>query len=141
MNINAVCFPICIVLLDFARQLDRTSDVSAVQVELRVEVLVSCDGRGVVRTGTLGHVTLSGNTAGAISAGVHQRKLQVVWVDVILWRLLPHCELCVVQQFPGRTAEESLSLCRNNDGTSSSSSTSIFCPIRRAGHTSGASVI
>lgn len=140
MNINAVCFHSRIILLDFARQLDGTSDVSAVQVELRVEVLVSCDGCGVVRTRTLGHVTLSGNTEGAVSAGVHQRKLQVVWVDVILWRLSPRCELCVVQQSPGRTAEESLSLCRNNDGTSSSS-TSIFCAVRMAGDTSGASVI
>lgn len=50
----------CVVLLDFAGQLDRTSDVTAVQVELRVEVLLSCDGRGVVRTGTLGHITLTG---------------------------------------------------------------------------------
>lgn len=50
----------CFVLLDFAGQLDRTPNVATIQVELRVEVLLSCDGRGVVRTGTLGHVTLTG---------------------------------------------------------------------------------
>lgn len=44
--------------LDFARELDWTSNVSAIQVELWVEVLVGCDGCGVVGTGTLGHITL-----------------------------------------------------------------------------------
>lgn len=47
------------ILLDFTGELDGASDVPAVQVELRVEVLVCCDGCGVVRTGTLGHVALS----------------------------------------------------------------------------------
>lgn len=59
MNINAVCFHGCIILLDFTGELDGTSDVPAVQVELWVEVLLSCDGCGVVRTGTLGHITLT----------------------------------------------------------------------------------
>lgn len=45
--------------------------------------------------------------------GVDQRKLQEVWADATL-RLLPRCELYVVQQSPGRTAEESLSLRGNN---------------------------
>lgn len=47
-----------IVLLDFTAQLDGPSDVSAVQLKLGVEVLLSGDGGGVVRAGTLGHVTL-----------------------------------------------------------------------------------
>lgn len=41
--------------------------------------------------------------------------MQEVWVDVML-RLLPHCELYVVQQSQGRTAEESSSLRGNNGG-------------------------
>lgn len=36
-----------------------------------------------------------------------------------LLRLLPHCELYAAQQFPGRTAEESLSLSGNNAERSS----------------------
>lgn len=46
--------------LDFTGELDGAADVPAVQVELRVEVLLGCDGCGVVRTGTLGHVALRG---------------------------------------------------------------------------------
>ena len=89
MNINTVRFHGCLILLDFAGQLDGTSDVPSVQVELWVEVLVGRDGCGVVRTGALGHVALTETqTGGVISDGVHQKKLQVVWVDVILWRLL-----------------------------------------------------
>jgi len=53
------CFHGFIIPLDFAGKLDGTSDVPAVQVELWVEVLVGCDGCRVVRTGTLGHVTLT----------------------------------------------------------------------------------
>ena len=49
------CFP---VPLDFAGELYGTSDVSAVQVELWVEVFLGCDRGGVVRTGTLWHVAL-----------------------------------------------------------------------------------
>lgn len=45
--------------LDFTGKLNRTSDVSSIQVELRVEVLLSCDGCGVVRTGALGHIALT----------------------------------------------------------------------------------
>lgn len=47
-----------VVLLDFTGQLDGPADVSAVQLELGVEVLLGGDGGGVVRAGTLGHVTL-----------------------------------------------------------------------------------
>lgn len=49
----------CTTPLDFAGELDGTSDVPAVQVELRVEVLLGRDGRGVVGAGALGHVTLT----------------------------------------------------------------------------------
>lgn len=48
-----------IIPLDFTRELDRTPNVPTVQVELRVEVFLGCDGSGVVRTGTLGHVALT----------------------------------------------------------------------------------
>lgn len=47
-----------VVLLDFTSQLDRTADVTTVQVKVWVKVLFSCDCRGVVRTGALRHVTL-----------------------------------------------------------------------------------
>lgn len=51
-------FALCILPLNFAGKLDGASNVAAVQVELRVEVFLSCDGCGVVRTGALGHVAL-----------------------------------------------------------------------------------
>lgn len=54
-----MCFHGSAILLDFAGKLNGTSNVAAVQVELWVEVLLSCDGRGVVRTGALRHVTLT----------------------------------------------------------------------------------
>lgn len=47
-----------LVLLDFTGQFDGPSDVSAVQLELGVKVLLGGDGGGVVRAGTLGHVAL-----------------------------------------------------------------------------------
>lgn len=123
MKINAVCFHGGAILLDFAGELDGTSDVTAVQVELRVEVLLGCDGCGVVRTGTLGHITLTEKkTESHQWWALIKERLQVVWVDVMLRRLLPHCELCVVQQSPRRTAEESLSLSGNKTERSSSSS-------------------
>lgn len=49
-----------VVLLDFTGELDGPSDVPAVQLELGVEVLLCGDGGGVVRAGTLGHITLGG---------------------------------------------------------------------------------
>lgn len=49
----------CVILLDFAGKFYGTSNVSAIQVELGVEVLLSCDGCRVVRTGALGHITLT----------------------------------------------------------------------------------
>lgn len=48
-----------VILLDFAGKLHGTPNVPAVQVELWVEVLLGCDVCGVVRTGTLGHITLT----------------------------------------------------------------------------------
>lgn len=103
-----------VVLLDFTGQLDGPADVSAVQLELGVEVLLGGDGGGVVRTGTLGHVTLVKTqqqsherplTKGATGGGV------CVCVPL---RLLPRCEWCVVQQCLRRTAEVSWSLSGNN---------------------------
>lgn len=56
---NVISLPAFIIPLDFTCELDRTPDVPAVQVELRIEVFLGCDGCGVVRTGTLGHVALT----------------------------------------------------------------------------------
>lgn len=56
---NPGCLQGSIILLDFAGKLDGTANVAAVQVELRVEVFLGCDGRWVVRTGALRHVTLT----------------------------------------------------------------------------------
>lgn len=47
------------ILLDFTGELDGTADVATIQVELGIEVFFGCDGRGVVRAGALGHVTLT----------------------------------------------------------------------------------
>lgn len=98
--------------LDFAGKLNGTSDVTAVQVELRVEVFLSCDGGGIVRTGTLRHVALKRMWTGAVSDSAHQKLLQTMSVvrEEEMWRHLPHCELYVAQQSRGKTAEESLSL-------------------------------
>lgn len=54
-----MCFHGSAILLDFAGKLDGAPNVTAVQVELWIEVLLGCDGRGVVRTGALRHVTLT----------------------------------------------------------------------------------
>lgn len=54
-----MCCHGCVILLDFAGKLYGTSNVSTIQVELGVEVLLRCDGCRVVRTGTLGHIALT----------------------------------------------------------------------------------
>lgn len=76
-----VCCHGSIIPLHFAGQLNRTPDVSAIQVKLWVEVFLRCDGCGVVRAGALGHVTLTERKR-FICDAVHQRRLQVVWVDL-----------------------------------------------------------
>lgn len=58
-DINPACSHGSVSLLDFTGKLDGTADVAIVQVELRVEVFLRRDGRGVVRTGALRHVTLT----------------------------------------------------------------------------------
>lgn len=67
-------FHCCVILLDFAGKLDRTSNVPAIQVELRVEVLLSCDGCGVVRTGTLRHITLTEIQSGSYECRRSSKK-------------------------------------------------------------------
>lgn len=65
------------VLLDFAGKLDGSPNVPAVEVEIWVEVFLSCDGRGVVGTGTLGNVTLIERERDRRVHAAHQRWLQV----------------------------------------------------------------
>lgn len=66
-----------VIPLYFAGELDGTSNIPAVEVELWIEIFFSRDGRGVVWTGALGHVTLHDrkrDTEMSINATVKTRK-------------------------------------------------------------------
>lgn len=107
-DINLACSHGSVSLLDFTGKLDGTADVATVQVELRVEVFLRCDGRGVVRTGALRHVTLTKERKKMLSRMMINRGRRLLEKEKG-W-ILPRCKLYVVQQSPEKTAEESYSL-------------------------------